>query len=68
MYIFLFDLRLHQQNACIISVASRSVRICQSYDKQKKLSCRYSLNSSCCNTDFQSHPRSIIFISFKKAY
>ena len=40
-------------------------------DKKAKLSLRktrYSLYSSCCSTDFQGRPRSVIFILSKQAY
>jgi len=29
---------------------------------------RYSLYSSCCSTDLQGHPSSMIFMSFKRQY
>jgi len=42
-------------------------RFCKYFHNKNALigKTRYSLYSSCCSTDFQGHPRSMIFIPFE---
>jgi len=58
---------------CLLEADSErcSATLLESVDKKAQLSLgktRYSLYSSCCSTDLQGHPRSMIFISSEKVY
>jgi len=55
----------HRQHAISASASERRVK------QEARLSlgkARYSLYSSCCSTDVEGHPRSMIFISSERAY